>query len=127
MKLVQNKKTYWQFIKELRNDPQVKTGFIQQKHITDEIHQEHMLSYGNCYYVCLVDDIPAGYVGVIDNDIRVATDPKFQGKGVGKFMINELMKKHPKSLAKVKIENAASLRLFEACGFKKKYYILEKE
>ena len=31
------------------------------------------------------------------------------------------------SIAKVKIDNEASLRLFEACGFKKAYYILERE
>ena len=42
-------------------------------------------------------------------------------------MINKLMKRHPSAFAKVKIENEASMNLFEACGFKKKYYILEKE
>ena len=46
--------------------------------------------------------------------------------GVGKFMINEIMKIFPKSYAKVKIENEASLKLFESCGFEKKYYVLEK-
>jgi RimJ/RimL family protein N-acetyltransferase len=93
-----------------------------------------MEKYGNNFYVCLIDGSPAGYVGVIDRDIRVATHPDYQGKGVGKFMINALMKfminalmkLYPDSLAKVKIENEASLRLFEACGFTKKYYILEK-
>ena len=85
-----------------------------------------MEKYGTMYYICLVDDEPAGFVGVIDKDIRVATHPSFQQKGVGKFMINELMKKCPQAFAKVKIENKASLKLFESCGFKKKFYILEK-
>ena len=53
--------------------------------------------------------------------------PDFQKRGIGKFMINELMARHPQSVAKVKIENEASLRLFESAGFKKKYYILEKD
>jgi len=74
----------------------------------------------------LIDENPAGYVGVIDLDIRVATHPEFQGKGVGKFMINALMTLYPESFAKIKVENTASLRLFESCGFSKKYYILEK-
>ena len=74
-----------------------------------------------------MDGNPAGYVGQISDDIRVATHPDYQGKGVGTFMISELMNKFPDSIAKVKIENKASLRLFEKCGFKKKYYILEKE
>ena len=74
----------------------------------------------------MIDGTPAGYVGVIDRDIRVATHPDYQGKGVGKFMINAMMNLHPDAFAKVKIENIPSLRLFEACGFTKKYYILEK-
>ena len=86
-----------------------------------------MEKYGKLYYICLIDGLPAGFVGQIENDIRVATHPDFQKRGVGKFMINDLMAKHPESLAKVKIDNEASLRLFEACGFKKVYYILERE
>ena len=83
MELVENKKEYWEFIRNLRNHKDVKTGFIQH--------------------------------------------PDFQGKGVGKFMINKLMELNPDAAAKVKVENEASMKLFKACGFKKKYYILEKE
>ena len=42
-------------------------------------------------------------------------------------MINSLITLHPDAFAKVKIDNEASVKLFESCGFKKKYYILEKE
>lgn len=42
-------------------------------------------------------------------------------------MINELIKFHPDAFEKVKLDNEASIRLFESCGFKKKYYLLEKE
>lgn len=127
MILVQNKKQYWEFIRSLRNHPDVKGGFIQQKEIEKEQHENFMLRYGLFFYICLIEDQPAGYVGVIDNDIRVATHPDFQGKGVGKYMINQLMEMNPSAFAKVKINNEASLRLFKSCGFKEKYYILEKE
>ena len=126
MDFVKNQEKYWEFIRQLRNDERVKGGFIKQEHITQESHLKYMEKYCNNFYICLIDKNPAGYVGVIDRDIRVATHPDYQGKGVGKFMINALMKLYPDSLAKVKIENKASLRLFEACGFTKKYYILEK-
>ena len=126
MDFVKNQEEYWEFIRQLRNDKRVKAGFIQQDHISKDSHLKYMEKYGNNFYVCLIDNHPAGYVGVIDRDIRVATHPDYQGKGVGKFMINALMKLYPDSLAKVKIENEASLRLFESCGFAKKYYILEK-
>jgi GNAT superfamily N-acetyltransferase len=127
MELVENKREYWEFIRKLRNHEDVKIGFIQQENITQFQHRMHMMLHEECYYICLVEGEPAGYVGVIERDIRVATHPDFQGKGVGKFMINKLMKKHPDAFAKVKIENEASMRMFKACGFKEKYYILEKE
>jgi GNAT superfamily N-acetyltransferase len=126
-KFVKNEKKYWEFIRQLRNHPEVKKGFIEQGHIDRFDHTLYMQRLGSYFYVCLVDGQPAGYAGVIESDIRVATHPDFQGKGVGKFMINELMLAHPNASAKVKIDNEISLKLFESCGFKRKFYILEKQ
>ena len=78
------------------------------------------------YYIALEDGHPVGWVGEINRDIRVATHAAHQKKGIAKFMINELMKLHPDAFAKVKLDNEASVRLFESCGFKKKYYLLER-
>tara|TARA_B100001758_G_C18386858_1_gene600645 strand:- start:1474 stop:1860 length:387 start_codon:yes stop_codon:yes gene_type:complete len=124
--LVPNSEKYWEFLRNLRNHSDVKKGFINQKHITTHEHAEFMKKYGHLFYICLVHDAPAGYVGVIDDDIRVATHPDYQGKGIGKFMIEQIMIKFPNSCAKIKVDNNASLKLFKSCGFKKKYYILEK-
>lgn len=124
--LVNNEPKYWEFIRTLRNLDSVKQGFIQQQEITYEQQQTYMKEYNSCFYVCLADGNPVGYVGVIDNDIRVATHPEHQGKKIGQFMINKLMYIYPNAFAKVKINNEASLKLFESCGFKLKYYILEK-
>lgn len=125
--LVKNEKKYWNFIRSLRNNPRVKEGFIEQQYITKNQHEKFMMKHGDKYYICLIDNTPAGFVGSIDGDIRVATDPSYQGMGVGKFMISEILLKFPGSYAKVKTENKASLGLFKSCGFKKKYFILEKE
>ena len=127
MELIKNGPKFWEFIRNLRNTKGVRESFIQQKEITDIEQAEYMLKYNNNYWICLVDKQPAGYVGVIDNDIRVATHPDYQGKGVGSFMINQVMKMCPTAYAKVKLDNEASLRLFERCGFKKKYYLLERD
>ena len=126
-KFLSNSSKYWEFIRCLRNNEHVKSGFIEQEHISKDIHLKFMEKYGNMFYICLYKNKPAGYVGCINKDIRVAVHPNFQGKGVGSFMINKLMELEPQALAKVKLDNKASLHLFEKCGFKKKYYILEKD
>ena len=78
------------------------------------------------YFVCLDQGGPVGFVGDIGGDIRIAVSPSHQNKGVGKFMLNSFLQSENSSVAKVKVENEASLRLFESCGFEKKYYILER-
>jgi len=128
MKLVKNDKIYYEFIRNLRNNKQVQGGFIDNlSKITTEQQMNYMEKYNDNYYICLEDDISVGYVGQIDGDIRVCTHPDHWGKGIGSFMINELMKLHPECYAKVKIDNQSSIRAFEKSGFTKKYYILERE
>ena len=127
MELVECSPQYWEFVRVLRNDERVLDGFIKSVHITEEMQQSYMKNYSQFYRIALVDGEPAGYVGVIEDDIRVCTHPDFQGKGVGKFMINKCMEIWPTAFAKVKLDNEASLRLFEACGFTKKFYILTKD
>jgi len=127
MELIKNSPKHWEFIRNLRNMTGVRQGFIEQNLIDEIQHATYMLKYNNNFWICVDNDEPMGYIGVIDNDIRVATHPNFQGQGIGSFMINEIMKLHPDAFAKVKLDNEASLRLFEKCGFKKRYYLMEKE
>ena len=127
LELVKNEPKYWEFIRTLRNDERVKEGFIQQEEIQPEQHINFMMRYGKYFYLCLADGHPAGFIRVLGEDIGVCTHPDFQKRGVGKFMVNEMMRLEPGSVAKIKLENEASIRLFESCGFVKKYYLLEKE
>ena len=55
-----------------------------------------------------------------------AVHPDFQRRGLGLFMLRELAQHQPAAVAKVKVDNEASLRLFERAGFVLAYYLLER-
>lgn len=119
-KIVKNEPKYWEFIRNLRNDPIVQQGFIEQVVISKEQQQNYMNLHGDKYLVCIDTsvDLPIGYVGSVDNDIRVAVSPTSQKDGAAKVMIGEILKIFPDSYAKVFPENKASINLFKSCGFK---------
>ncbi len=123
MELVDCIEKYWEFIRILRNDKRVLDGFIESTYITKEMQLSYMKKYSQFYRVALINNQPCGYIGVINDDIRICTHPNFQGKGVGKFMLREILKIFPNAFGKVKIENEASRKLFTSVGFKEKFII----
>ena len=128
LKFIKNKKKYYEFIRKLRNNSEVQEGFIENlPKITTKQQIEYMKNYKNNFYICLENNIPVGYIRHIENDIGICIHPDHWNKGIGSFMINELIKLHPKCYAKIKIDNIASIKAFEKVGFKKKYYLMEKD
>lgn len=118
MQLVKNEFKYWDFIRRLRSDPKIQIGFVEKVNISPEQQAEYMAKYEDCYFICLSEDQkPIGFIGEVKNDIRVAVINEYQKMGVGKFMVNELMRLRPNSYAKMKFDNIASKKLFESCGF----------
>ena len=125
MELVNCTKEYWEFVRVLRNDKRVLDGFIKSTHITKTMQLNYMKNLQQFYHVALINNQPCGYVGVIEDDIRICTHPDFQGKGVGKFMLKEIMKIFPNAYGKVKINNETSRKLFSSVGFKEKFIIFK--
>ena len=117
MRLVKNEKKYWDFIRELRNDQEVQKGFVEQVNISEKQQEAYMEKHNDDYYVCLLKGFPVGYIGDVVLDIRLAVVPELQGRGIGKFMLNEYMKLVPNAIGKVKLDNDASNALFISCGF----------
>lgn len=118
MQLVPCDPKYWDFVRRLRIDSRVQGGFLQQNvFITRPQQHWYMTKHSRDYRVCLVNQTPAGYVGVLDDDIRVCTHPDFQKQGVARFMIKAIMKLYPHAVARIKVDNKASLALFASCGF----------
>lgn len=125
LKLVECEEKYWEFVRILRIDPKNLHGFINQSYITEDNQKNYMTKYSKNYKICLMNDIPVGFIGEIEGDIRVCTDDNFKNKGIAKFMVREFVKQYPNVFAKIKVDNESSLKLFESCGFKIKYYLLE--
>ena len=117
MELVKCTLEHWEFVRLLRTDERVVDGFVENVQITQRQQQAYMEKYSDSYRIALFNGEPAGFVGVVDDDIRVCTHPNFQGKGLGKFMIDGCMKIWPTAYAKVKLGNTASDKLFLSVGF----------
>ena len=123
LELIENSPHYFEFIRNLRNHPQLKDGFIQQEEISSLNHADYMLKHGAHYFVCLLSGEPVGFIGVVDNDIRLAVDPSSQNLGIAKFMVREIVKIYPTAHAKVKVKNSASMRLFQSLEFNEEFVI----
>lgn len=123
LELIENEPQYFEFIRRLRNHPQLRIGFIQQDEISVVNHANYMLKYSNNYFICLLSGAPIGFIGVIDNDIRLAVDPSFQNLGVARFMVEEIVKIYPTAQAKVKVTNLASMKLFQSLNFTGEFVI----
>lgn len=117
LRLVKNEEKYYEFIRNLRNDEDNQKGFLEKVYITTEQQNSYMLKHNNNYFVCLYKETPVGYIGVVDNDIRVCTDKEYKKIGAGTFMLTEIMKTHPSATAKILKNNVASLKLFKKCNF----------
>ena len=117
--------TEWNEILNIRN--LTSHGFGNTDQIDSETHFYFMKDNYHDYVVAEMKGEIVGFGGVVKDDIRVAVHPDYQGLGIGKNIISVLSVKFPEAFAKVKIDNEASLKLFESCGFKKTWYILEKK
>ena len=115
-RFVPNHPIYYEFIRDLRNNPESNKGFIEQTYITEDMQAEYMNKHKDDYFLCLIDSVPAGYVGVIDNDIRVCTAPGIGKKGIGTFMLSHIKEMYPNATARVKEDNEASIALFKKSG-----------
>ena len=81
------------------------------------------------WYIILKSKQKIGSIYLSKNDeIGIFLSKKFQGKTVGNFALNELMKKNPRKrfLANVSPKNKKSMEFFKKNGFKLIQYTFEK-
>lgn len=118
LKLVKNSEEFYLFIRDLRTHPLNVSGFLERVEISDSQQFEYMKKHKNEYWICLSGDTPVGFVGVVDEDIRLAVDPNFKNKGIGTFMVGEILKINNIATAKVLLKNVSSQKTFEKNNFK---------
>ena len=118
-KLVKNEEKYFEYIRELRNSPELLDGFIDRTYITQEMQKEYMAKHKDEYYICVEKESnkPVGIIGIVDKDLRLAVQKDEQRKGIASFMIDEISKISDFEV-QVKTDNVASLRTFKKKGFK---------
>ncbi len=81
------------------------------------------------WYIILKSKQKIGSIYLSKNDeIGIFLSKKFQGKSVGNFVLNELMKKNPRKrfLANVNPKNKKSISFFKNNNFKLIQYTFEK-
>jgi RimJ/RimL family protein N-acetyltransferase len=118
LKLIKNEQIYYDFIRVLRTHPENTKGFLEQVELTQSQQNDYMSKYSKNYWICLSGDTPVGFIGVVDEDIRLAVEPNFKNKGIGTFMVGEILKINKSVTAKVLLENISSQKTFEKNNFK---------
>ena len=123
LELVLCTEEYWEFVRLLRMNPINQEGFFTQANITSEQQKEFMSQNWSKYKICLVDNEPAGYIGLLHgHEITYCVHPDFHGKGIGTFMIKNFSKLFSNIDAFVKVDNIASQKVFEKLGWEKQIY-----
>lgn len=123
MELINCNKEYWEFVRILRTHPDNKNWFFTQTDITPEQQINYMEKNSNKYKICLLNDKPVGYIGIInDNEITYCVDSEFKGKGIGTFMVTEFMKEYDNLTAFVFPQNIPSSKVFEKLGWEKQIF-----
>jgi ribosomal protein S18 acetylase RimI-like enzyme len=103
----------WDFVRELRTDPANVHGFVYRGPISKEQHASFMARHAETMYIGVVDGKPQGFVGLTGpSDAReciLCIDSCFHGKGLGKFLLQNMLARFPDLPAKVLKTNAGSL------------------
>lgn len=120
---------YWEFVRQVRTDPSNQNGFFSHSEITPEQQIEYMKSNSFRYKICILNNYPVGYIGIIkNNEITYCVQSEYKGKGIGTLMLKEFSKGMAELEAFVKCENLSSQKVFEKLGWEKQiYYKLRKK
>jgi len=111
----------WDFILTLRNNSFTDTFFEQKKPIEKNEHYQYMEKQNSNpnfhQWIATDGDVDVAYVRILDEDVSIMVDKKFQAKGIGTIILNLLEDKAlrlgiKKLKATVMIGNESSKKIF---------------
>ena len=126
----------WNYILTLRNNEKFRENFYEQHEISKKEHfnylqtlksNPHFFNWIICY-----GKRNAGYVRILDDDVSIMVDEKFQNMDIGSKSL-QLLYNEAKSLGLTKLvgrvmcSNKSSKRIFQKNNYKLKMYWFEKE
>ena len=133
LKLVPLKKEYLEFVRKVRNDPQVNKHLFSNAHISKDDQERWYRRYQrdkkNLVFMGVVD-VPIGYCQASNIDhvnrsceLGFYVAPEYQNKGYGTMMVKELadytigeLNMHRLYL-EVFADNEKAIKLYRKCGF----------
>lgn len=136
LKLRKVQKKDWDFILKLRNRKETKKNFYNQKKISKAGHYAYLRNQEKNHdffnWIICEDALNLGYVRILDNDISIMVDKKFQNKGIStkalKLVEIEARKLGLKKLiGRIMIHNKSSKKIFLKNNYKLLMYWLEKD
>lgn len=124
-----NDQLTFQFLRTLYNNPQVASTYfnnVSRPTSTDEVDDYiHNLLLWSEYdaYLIIYEGMLVGEVGYLSgaNTINVAILPQFQGLGIAKLAVQQIMEKSKSKsfTATILSDNIGSIKLFTSLGFVK--------
>ena len=126
----------WDFILNLRNQFYVDSFYEQKKPIQKEEHYEYMKKQNSNpnfhQWIATDGNEDFGYIRILDKNLNVMVEKKFQGKGIGTIMVNLVENKAlslgiKKLKAEVIVGNESSKKMLIKNNYKLKMHLFEKE
>ena len=113
MQLIPAVEQYWDNIRKLRN--QNSTSFGNSATIQKTEHWDFMKKHSDTYRVAVCNGQFLGFIGHVQNDLRLACCKR--GCGVGRFMFSHFLTEVGDLEIKVLKDNRASMRFFQKLGY----------
>ena len=102
---------YWEFVRKLRNHPDVQEGFLEEANITVDQQQLFMEKNSTWYTIAVQGGVPKGYLGLIGpsrTEITICVHPAYHSIGIGTALMKFAHDNFPGAWAKVLLTNGAS-------------------